>query len=275
MEEERTRQRNMDNRPSWMTKKRKATFPTEKSDRPLVMVISAVCFNTTPGGRANPMPITIDNNLPVIALRFGTIDCTEMSFKVSLDSCADLNIGNLKIHHWIAATYPHIVHSWREFDDKDKFKPLSLNFAVADNNIEQDNTGKLTVLVSYYIRYKTIDGLPVCLSFGLGRDVAVNAIVGKWKDCTDFVNDIFTSDELRLSFDMEYKIADTRIPTDIIFDSTDFVGPKRPNSAATHVVSIDRNTASATKIHEPVVDVVTQNVVYGCIARTVQPSTTP
>ena len=119
-----------------MTKKRKVIFPTDKYDRPPVMVISAVCFNTTPGGRARPMLITIDTGLPVIAVWFGTSDDTEMIFKVSLDSCAGLNIGNLKMHQWIATTYPNIVRSWREFDNKDKFEPLSLNCAVADNNIE-------------------------------------------------------------------------------------------------------------------------------------------
>ena len=92
------RQRDVDNTPSWIQKRKRVRFPTNKSGEPSVMVISAACFNITPGGRAKPMPIMIDNGLPAIAIRFGPDKDKEISFKVSLDSCAGLNIGNLRVH---------------------------------------------------------------------------------------------------------------------------------------------------------------------------------
>ena len=73
------------------------------------------------------MLITIDNGLLVIAMRFGTTrDNNEINFYVSVDSCTGLNIGNLMVYQWVATTYPYIVKSWVEFDDKDNFEPLGL-----------------------------------------------------------------------------------------------------------------------------------------------------
>ena len=66
-----------------------------------------------------------------------------------------------------------------------------------------NNVGKLTAIVTYYIRYTSVNNLPILLSFGLGNEVAVNTIIGKptskeWKGCVDFSNDTFTSEELML-----------------------------------------------------------------------------
>ena len=66
---------------------------------------------------------------------------------MSVDSCAGLNIGNLRVHQWAATKYPGIVRSWIEFNDKDNFEPLSLNCAVADLNKEESNHCKLTAMV--------------------------------------------------------------------------------------------------------------------------------
>ena len=76
-------------------------------------------------------------------------------------------------------------------------------------NVEH-NVGKVTAIVTYYTRYISVNKLPMLLSFGLGNKAAVNAIIGKpiikeWRDCGDFNNDTFTSEEIMLQFDMEYK----------------------------------------------------------------------
>lgn len=111
-------------------------------------------------------------------------------------------------------TYPNIVKNWIEYDDKDRFEPLTINCAVEDIANVEDNSGKLTTLVTYYTRYTSSDKLPILLLFGLGKGVAVNAIIGEptlkeWKGVIYFVRDCFTSIELILTFDMEYKMANT------------------------------------------------------------------
>ena len=63
------------------------------------------------------MPIAIDNELPAIAMGFGTSDDNKIHFNVIVDSCAGLNIGNLIVHQWAATSYPHVVKSWIEFDN--------------------------------------------------------------------------------------------------------------------------------------------------------------
>ena len=197
------------------------------------------------------MPINIDNGLPAIAMRFGISDEKEMSFNVHLDSCAGLNIGNLNVHKWVITTYPYIVKNYIQFDDKDKFEPLGLNCAVNDVKDVENNVGKLTAIVTYYTRYTSVNKLPILLSFGLGNEVAVNAIIGKptlkeWKGCVNFNNDTFTSEELMLQFEMEYKVADAGLPRNVIFDNTGFVRPHAALSAGAHIVSMDRDSNSAT-----------------------------
>ena len=110
-----------------------------------------------------------------------------------------------RIEYWKfrCTTYPYIVKNYIQFDDKDKFEPLGLNYAVNDVKNVEHNVGKVTAIVTYYTRYTSVNKLPILLSFGLGNEVAVNTIIGKptskeWKGCVDFSNDTFTSEELML-----------------------------------------------------------------------------
>ena len=115
-----------------------------------------------------------------------------------------------------------------EFGDKNTFEPLALNCAVEDMKDVENNSGKLTVIVTYYTRYKSIDKIPLLLTFGLGKRFSVNAIVRKptlkeWKGCINFARDVLTVKELRLLFDMEYTNDDAGLPPGVIFYSTGFV----------------------------------------------------
>ena len=134
-------------------------------------------------------------------------------------------------------------------------------------------------MVTYHTRYASTDGKQVSLSFGLGNEVAVNAIVGKptlkaWKGCIDFSNDMFTSEVLRLSFAMEYKMADTGLPPTVMFDSTSFVRPKPNINIGAYVVSIDREDNSASTATSITGDnTVTDCQIDGCLKRTVSEPT--
>ena len=77
-----------------------------------------------------------------------------------------------------------------------------------------------------------------------------------------------------LQFDMEYKVIDTGLPKNVIFDSTGFVRPHTTLSTGAHIVSIDRGNNSATMKTE---SEVTASTIYdthvdGCFTRSV---TTP
>lgn len=87
--------------PSWMAKRR-LVFPTDKPKKPSIMVTSAVCYNAASHNQAQSIPINIDNRLPAVTLRFVTYDSNELSFKMSIDAYAVLNIGNVGVHQWIA-----------------------------------------------------------------------------------------------------------------------------------------------------------------------------
>ena len=136
----------------------------------------------------------------------------------------------------------------------------------------ESNVGKLTTIVAYYIRYKSIGKLSLLLSFGLGNEVAVNAIIGKptlkeLKDCVDFVKDICTSEELMLQFDMKYKVV-------IRWSAKIIVRPHTTYSAGLHIVSIDKWNNSATMHTESndKAETISGTYMDGCFTRSV---TTP
>jgi len=81
MDDDKDKQRDVDNRPSWIIKRKWVPFPTNQSGNAPIMETSAACFNITPGGRAKPMQIMIDNGLPAIVKRFGKDKDTEISSK--------------------------------------------------------------------------------------------------------------------------------------------------------------------------------------------------
>ena len=73
------------------------------------------------------MPLDIDNGLTKIHTRFGTSDTNEATFFTHVESCAGMNVGNLKTHQWIITTNPDIMESYIKFDDNNVFDPIRLN----------------------------------------------------------------------------------------------------------------------------------------------------
>ena len=141
-----------------------------------------------------------------------------------------MSTGSLLLHQWIVTSFPKIVKSYHQFDDSNPFDPLLLDCAVP---IAHDDSlsDKLTAVVTYYTQHKTADGEPVIISFGLGKSVLVNTIVGiptikKLKMVIDYDEDKCLSKALKLWFPLCYKEAATGLPPHINFNYEDFVRPQ-------------------------------------------------
>ena len=89
-----------------------------------LFVISEVVFECAAAIQTRPMPLELDNSLPVIPLRFGTSDAGEVTLFTHADSCAAMNDGHLALHQWIITTKTEIVHKYIKFDDKHPFDPI-------------------------------------------------------------------------------------------------------------------------------------------------------
>ena len=62
------------------------------------------------------MPITVDNNIPSINIRFGsTQNHSKVMFVSHIDSCAAMNVGNLKIHQWVITIHPEIFSPYIQY----------------------------------------------------------------------------------------------------------------------------------------------------------------
>ena len=83
-------------------------------------------------------------------------DCTSdkngASFCTHENSCAVINVGNLRHHQWIITTNLYIVESCIKFDYEKHFDPIRLNLALDDtkNHLKE----KLISVVTYITRYK-------------------------------------------------------------------------------------------------------------------------
>ena len=128
------------------------------------------------------MTLELYNSLHAIHLQFGTLYADEVYFFTRADLCAALNVGNLALHKCIITTKPEIFHNFIQFDDKNSFYPIILNCALGQdrNTPLPDNLAKhLTSIVTHKTHYVDDNDESVNLSFGLGRDIAVNSIIVK------------------------------------------------------------------------------------------------
>ena len=146
------------------------------------------------------MPLAIDNNFPSINSRFeSTQNHSEISFVSHIDSCAAMNVVNLKIHQWVITIHPEIVSCYIQYDNEIPFDLIQLNFAVEDYEYMKDTYGKIKVLLVHSINYfhpNSTKGNQI--GFVLGREVAFNAIIGmptvkQWKDSIIFEGDFLIS----------------------------------------------------------------------------------
>ena len=200
-----------------------------------LFVTTASLLQHNQGSNTRPMPLDLDNGLPGITVKFGkNRDAPVTSFLCHLDSCAGMSTGRLDVHKCIATKFPSIVAEWIEYNDDTPFDPIKLDCAVEDNGSSQSEYGHLTHIVRYFTPYTYSDGSPVFLSFGLGKSVSVNAIIGltdirKWKGDLSFYTNKFTAYDLRTEWNLVFRSANNIFaPPD--FDPTkDFI---RPNSAA-------------------------------------------
>ena len=173
--------------------------------------MTGTLLNTISTTNLRQMPLSLDNNLPAATLRFGKNNDNEVAFSCHLDSCAAMNTGNKLLHMWIMTTYPDIVVSYEQYNDENPFRPITLDCAVPTSAAEKE-ASKLSAVVTYMTRYTDDNGKPITLSFGLGDDVTVNAIIGiptfrAWKLILDISENRAISKLLSIFFDLDYKHA--------------------------------------------------------------------
>ena len=210
------------------------TFVQEEptSDHNPLFVTTATLLQHNPGSSARPMPLDLDNGLPGITMKFGkNRDAPTTSFLCHLDSCAGMSTGRLDVHKCIATKFPSIVAEWIEYT---AFDPIKLDCAVEDSGRIQSEYGHLTHIVRYFTPYTHNDGSPVFLSFGLGKSVSVNAIIGltdirRWKGDISFYTNKFTAYDLRTEWKLIYKSANNIFAPPNFDPEQDFI---RPNSAS-------------------------------------------
>ena len=255
--------RNIDNSPAW----RKTGNQNDDNDSSVrkdtstkkqrLWVMSAHMLNTSGSREVRPMPLSLDNNLPAAVFRFGSTDTNEIPFSCHIDTCAAMNTGNLRLHQWIMTEYPEIVESYEEYTDANPFNPIALDCAVPVSN-QDDNSNKLTAVVTYKTRYVDKSGKKLTISFGLGESISVNAILGlptikSLKLVLDIDGGRAISKVLDIYFDLVFQNAASGFPAGVSFDKKDFKRPPVKNDSGLALLSrIASSNATLTNLAAPV-----------------------
>ena len=229
--------------PAWMTRAR-ATIPngptgndssdtTTKRARIIPGFVRLLESSVATDPKLRPMPVRINNGLPAIPFGVGC-DADNIALMCLYDTCAAITSGNLSYHKWIVSKYPHLVHSFEQFDDSNPFEAIKLVGAVKDtSDLSASDHGKLTAVVRYHTPYEDDQGHPIQLNVALGDDVTVNTILG-WPTIKDLgiqmrvKEGCFYSSVLNLEFNLEQVEAQLGVPEHGWDPIRDFMRPDTP-----------------------------------------------
>ena len=105
------------------------------------------------------------------------------------------------------------------------FDPIRLNCAI--DKEKRNLKGTLTSLVTYITHYKDSNQQLILLSFGLGKDAAVNDIIRKltfkkWRENIGSDEYFLVSNKLNTIFALKYRIPKSGMPVNVKFDSKYF-----------------------------------------------------
>jgi hypothetical protein len=121
------------------------------------------------------MPITIQSNLPHIALQFSPdldmADCPQV--RCAVDTCAALTTGNFHFFSALAKCYPHCLVKLLTPAD---YAPIVLTGIVQANDAA--GTTELEVGFQFHLPYCTSGGDSSSLLIATGPNVLVNTIIG-------------------------------------------------------------------------------------------------
>ena len=89
---------------------------------------------------------------------------------------------------------------------------------------------QLIVVVTYKTRFTENDGKPITLSFGLGKAIKVNAIIGlltfkQWDIILDLDTNRATSKYLGVYFDLCFQHVAQGLPPNVKFNAINFIRP--------------------------------------------------
>jgi hypothetical protein len=123
-----------------------------------------------------PMPISIQSNLPHINLQLGIdLDCPDCpTIRCAVDTCAALCTGSFHFFASLAKRFPHCVA--KIFAPKD-YAPIILS-GIVQSSDNATVTTELEVGWQFHLPYKMKTGETTSLVIATGPNVSVNTILG-------------------------------------------------------------------------------------------------
>lgn len=209
--------------------------PTKKSKNDHLILMMLLCMNAKMNAKP-VLPISFNINLPHILLDIGDSSSLNLKLSCGYDTLAVLNVGNADFHLRLAKRYPHLVKSL--VFAKDEYSPLTLSGVVGKGD-DYKPTAALPAVIEYHLGNKTKHGDSASFKIALGKQVAVNTIIGfamikTGKLSLDLENDVVTSSVL--AFPEPLKVTYKPVQVTPIPDFSGF--PPSTSNSQTSLVSI-------------------------------------
>jgi hypothetical protein len=162
------------------------------------------------------MPISIQSNLPHIALQLGiALDCPDCpTIRCAVDTCAALSTGSFHFFASVAKHFPHCVA--KIFTPKD-YAPIILS-GIVHSSEQAAVTTELEVGWQFHLPYKTKTGEDSSFAIATGPHVSVNTILGlPFQKATgtiiDLVDDVVQLKHLDCPpFNINYRCTSNHVP---------------------------------------------------------------
>ena len=107
----------IDNTSQW-NKKKEGDIKEYISKRASLFVILYRIFEYLSAVQTILMILDLDNGLPTIHMKFGTLDLNGETFFTYVNSCAGMNVVNIQLHQCIITTNSDILESYIQFNEK-------------------------------------------------------------------------------------------------------------------------------------------------------------
>ena len=174
-----------------------------------------------------------------------------------------MNTGNLLVHQWIMTAHPELVVDFIMYNDSNPFQPVQLLCALKNEDSTENHTqaeidiaNSLCAIVRYRTPFFYTDTDKACiLSFGLGKNVTVNSILGLpqlklWKADILFQKNLLIAHNIDQQFSLEFSETSSGLPPGVTFSESNFRNPVKEKP----VVNIYQQEVAKPRVAESITD---------------------
>ena len=170
------------------------------------------------------MHIHINNSLPSVCLRLGSVEDEKNTMRMLLDISAAMNWGSLTYDLWVMSQCPEIIGESIQCGEGMGHNVVQLLIALyLDSSHQPLDYGKMTAVIRYKTPYFLNKRDPLFIYFALGNDVSLCCVLGlptllALGGLINLVKGEFICSQINRTCSLTLDLPDKGLPKGIVFD---------------------------------------------------------